>query len=147
MVRTQETGGLTIGKIARRANVNVETIRFYERRGLLKAPPRTPSGYRLYPPDTVTRLRFIKRAQELGFSLDEIRELLALRVDSTTTCAEVQRRTEDKLKQIEEKIRSLQQIQQALTTLVAACEVGGPMGECPILEALDAPTQSEVTTQ
>lgn len=147
MASTQELGGLTIGKIARQAKVNVETIRFYERRGLLNEPPRTPSGYRLYSTDTVARIQFIKRAQELGFSLDEIRELLALRVDSSTTCAEVRRRTEVKLRQIEEKIRTLQQIQQALTTLVAACDVGGPTGECPILEALDTPIQSEETTQ
>ncbi len=129
--------GLTIGKVARQAGVNVETIRYYERRGLLPKPPRTPSGYRLYPPESVARLRFIKGAQALGFSLGEIQELLALRVDSETTCAEVRKRGEAKLAQIQEKIQALQRIQEALGRLVNACEQGGPTGECPIIEALE----------
>src|SRR5919199_5139981 len=92
---------LTIGQIARRAGVGVETVRFYERQGLLEEPARKESGYRQYPEDVVARLRFIKRAKELGFSLKEIKELLALRVDPATTCAEVKARAQAKVADIE----------------------------------------------
>jgi len=117
--------------------VHVETVRYYERRGLLPEPTRRPSGYRAYATATVARLRFIKNAQELGFSLAEIDKLLALRVDADTSCADVRRQAEAKLTEVEQKLQSLQQIQAALTQLVAACAHGGPHGECPILEALN----------
>ncbi len=130
--------GLTIGKVAAQAGVHVETVRYYERVGLLPPPPRTDSGYRLYQPESVVRLRFIKEAQGLGFTLDEIRELLALRVDAQTSCQEVRRRAERKVAEMEEKIRSLQKMRDALARLIAACEQGGPDGECPILEALES---------
>src|SRR5260370_19574873 len=99
---------LTIGRLAKQAGVNVETVRFYERRGLLPKPPRTASGYRLFPPDAARRLRFIRRTQELGFSLTEIGELLSLRVSRRTTSAGIRSRPQANLSDIEAKIRSLE---------------------------------------
>lgn len=128
---------LTIGKLARAAGVNVETIRYYERRGLLPEPPRTPSGYRQYDAESVRRVRFIKEAQALGFTLEEVGELLALRVDAETTCETVRRRAERKVAQIQEKIQALHQLQMVLEEMIAACAQGGPTGECPILETLN----------
>ncbi len=128
---------LTIGRIAQKAQVNVETIRYYERRGLIPKPLRRDSGYRQYPQDTVARIEFIKRAKELGFSLKEISELLSLRVDPRTTCSDVKRRAEIKIADIEEKIRALQRIKKALTKLVSLCGGQGPTSECPIMEVLD----------
>ncbi len=97
---------LTISQLAERADVNLATIRYYERRGLIPEPPRRPSGYRIYSEASVARLRFIKSAQDLGFSLKEIKELLALRVDPNATCADVKRQGEAKLAQIAEKIHA-----------------------------------------
>jgi MerR family copper efflux transcriptional regulator len=128
---------LLISQLANETNVHVETIRYYERRGLLPAPPRRPSGYREYGPDSVARVRFIKSAQELGFSLVEIENLLALRVNAGTSCDAVRKQAETKLAEINQKIQALQRLQQALNQLVAACERGGPQGECPILDALE----------
>lgn len=128
---------LTIGQVARQAGIGVETVRFYERRGLLEEPARKQSGYRQYPKTVVARLRFIKRAKELGFSLKEIRELLALRVDPDTTCAEVKNRAEVKIADVEQKIDALQRIKKALVKLTAVCRGRGPTSECPILDALD----------
>jgi len=129
---------LTIGQAARSAGVGVETLRFYERRGLLAEPARKDSGYRQYPEDVVARLRFIRRAKELGFSLKEIKELLALRVDPDTTCAKVRKRAEDKIADVEGKIDALQTIKKALTKLTKTCSGRGPTSECPILDALDS---------
>ena len=131
---------LTIGQSARQAGVHIETIRYYERRGLLPEPPRTESGYRLYGADSVARLRFIKQAQALGFTLEEIGELLALRVDAETSCDQVRHRAERKAADVAEKIRSLQAIQAALMELIAACTQGGPEGECPFLTSLEQHT-------
>lgn len=128
---------LTIGQVARRAGVGVETVRFYERQALIAEPPRRPSGYRQYSKEVIARLRFIKRGRELGFSLDEIKELLDLRRDPATTCADIKRRTEAKIQDMNERIRALQEIKKALTKLTAACKGRGPVGECPILEALE----------
>ena len=128
---------LTIGQVARQAGVGVETVRFYERQGLLEEPSRRESGYRQYPEDVVSRLRFIRRAKELGFSLKEIKELLALRVDPSTTCREVKEQAEAKIGDIEEKIHSLQRMKKALVKLTAVCGGRGPTSECPILDALD----------
>ncbi|MFQ5743810.1 MAG: MerR family transcriptional regulator [Acidobacteriota bacterium] len=130
---------LTIGKVARLADVGVETVRFYERRGLIAEPPRRASGYRQYPQETIARIRFIRRAKELGFSLQEISELLALRLDPETTCREVRDRAEAKIADIEEKTRTLRRMQEALAKLTAACSGRGSVSECPILEALDEP--------
>lgn len=127
----------TIGQLAKHAGVNLETIRYYERRGLLPEPPRRASGYRAYPPESLARLRFIKSAQALGFRLEEIQHLLSLRVEADTSCEQVRMQAEQKLAEVTQKIQALQELQQALLTLTAACAQGGPQGECPILEALE----------
>jgi len=128
---------LTIGEVAKRSGIGLETVRFYERKGLIEEPPRTDSGYRQYPAAVVARLRFIKRAKELGFSLKEILELLSLRVDPDTTCADVKKRADLKILNIEQKISTLQTMKRALTKLAASCTGSGPSSDCPILEALD----------
>ena len=128
---------LTIGQVARRASVGVETIRFYEKRGLLDRPPRKESGYRLYQEDAILRLRFIRRAKELGFSLKEIGELLSLRLNPSKNCGHVKKQTEAKLDDVEARIKSLQRIKRVLTRLSAACDGKGRISECPILEALE----------
>ena len=127
---------LTTSQLANSAGVNVETLRYYERRGLLPEPPRRASGYRQYSQDDVARLQFIKRAKELGFTLQEVQELLNLRVDPDTPCAMVKRRADLKIIDIEEKLRSLKRIKKALNKLAATCSGRGPVGDCPILEAL-----------
>ncbi len=130
------SGSLTIGKLARKAGINLETVRYYERRGLLPKPPRTASGYRLFPPDALQRLRFIRRSQDLGFSLAEIRELLALRVSPRKTSAEILKRAEAKIVDIERKIKSLESMRKSLRKLTISCAGCGPISECPILEGL-----------
>ena len=135
---------LTIGQVAGLADVGVETIRFYERRGLIEEPPRRPSGYRQYPPEAVSRIRFIRSAKELGFSLEEIKELLALRLDPQTTCGDVRDRAEEKLVDIRERIDALDRMRAALERLTAACSGDGSVSECPILEAMEeANTEDE----
>ena len=128
---------LSIGQVARQTGVGVETVRFYERRGLLEKPPRKESGYRQYPPEAILRLRFIKKAKEVGFSLKEIKELLSLRLDATATCEDVKSRAEAKRLDIEQKIQALQKMKQALTDLTEACSEDGPVSECPILQMLE----------
>jgi MerR family mercuric resistance operon transcriptional regulator len=129
---------LTIGQLSKKAQVNVETVRYYERKGLMPEPPRRKSGYRQYSPNDVSRIQFIKRAKELGFSLKEILELLSLRIDPNTTCGDVRKRAEIKIADIEGKILTLQGMKKALTKLVASCRGRGPTSECPILEALNS---------
>ena len=129
---------MTIGQLAKKAQVNVETIRYYERRGLIPEATRRESGYRQYSEDDVARIQFIKHAKELGFSLKEISELLSLRVDPETTCGDVKRRAEMKIADIDEKIQTLLRIKKALTRLVGSCRGRGPSSECPILEALNS---------
>lgn len=128
---------LTRGQLAHKTGIGIEALRFYERNGLIQEPPRNEAGYRLYPATVVGRLRFIRRAKELGFSLREIKELLALRVDPKTSSAEVRKQAELKVADIESKIRDLQSIMQALDKLLAACCGEGRASECPILEALE----------
>jgi len=128
---------LTIGALARAAGVGVETVRFYERKGLLARPPRTPSGYRQFASDAVARLSFIRRAQGLGFTLDEIQELLELRIDEVAACHTVEARARDKLVSVEAKLRELRRMRRVLRTLVSACEAREPTSECPILEELE----------
>lgn len=128
---------LTIGQLAGLADVGVETVRFYEREGLIEKPPTPASGYRQYPPETVARIRFIRRAKDLGFSLKEIRELLALRLDPQTTCGDVRARAQEKLLDIRERIAVLDRMRAALERLTAACSGDGSVSECPILEAMD----------
>ncbi len=125
---------MTIGTLAKKAEVGIETIRFYERQGLLEPPTRRPSGYRQYPEGVVDRLRFIKRGKELGFSLKEIKELLTLRATPGTTCDQVKSQAETKLRQIEAKIRDLQRMKRALKKLTIACQGQGSVSDCPILD-------------
>ncbi len=129
----------TIGKVARMAEVGVETIRFYERRGLIEEPPRRVSGYRQYPKDTVDRVRFIRRAKELGFTLKEIKELLDLRLDPRTTCSDIRRRAETKIADVAQRVRSLQRMGRVLEKLAAECRGKGSVAasRCPILDALE----------
>jgi MerR family copper efflux transcriptional regulator len=135
--RRHEMDGLTIGEVAARAKVHVETLRYYERRGLLLKPPRSRSNYRLYPEDAVRRVRFIKRAQALGFSLNDIKELLFLRAAPEANCGEVRQHAAAKVNAIDEKIHALTGMKRALSTLVAECSGEGPLTECPILESLE----------
>lgn len=130
-------GSLKTGELAQEAGVNVETLRFYERKGLLPDPPRRKSGYREYPEESVDRIRFIKHAQEVGFSLEEIKELLALRVRPGTTCAQVRECAEHKIQEVRQKIADLKAIERALIKLTATCSGRGPVSKCPILENLD----------
>lgn len=132
--------GMTIGKVAQRAGVGVETVRFYEREGLIEQPPNAGSGWRQYPEGVVSRLRFIRRAQALGFSLREIEELISLRLNPSADSAEVKARAEAKIGEVERKIRDLQGMKDALVRLVGACSGEGSVQECPILETLDGAT-------
>ena len=129
---------LTIGQLARKAGVGIETVRYYERRGLIQEPPRMESGYREFPTEAVDQLRFIRRAQELGFSLREIKELLSLRLTPSCNCDRVLQRTEDKIADIKTRIRSLRRMERALEKLATACRQRETSSKCPILEALDA---------
>src|SRR5229473_7280050 len=128
---------LTISKVATAADVNIQTIRYYERRGLVPTPRRTPSGYRQYAEEAVARLRFIKHAQELGFSLQEVQELLALRVRHGAACDVVERKTRQKIAVVQQRIRDLQRMRRTLDRLAAACAARRPTDDCPILEVLE----------
>ena len=129
-------GSLTIGQVAQRAGVGVETVRFYEREGLISEPPRRPSGYRDYPPETVTRIVFIRRAKGLAFSLKEISELLDLRVRPRRNCSQVKQRADAKIADIDAKIAALRRMRRGLKSLAKACEERTPTTECPILASL-----------
>src|SRR5262249_53758730 len=129
---------LTIGKLARQAGVSVQTIRYYERRGLILEPPRSSSGYRLYDTGAIKRLAFVRKAQLLGFSLDEVDELLSLRTRPGTSCADIRQRAHQKSNTVDQKISELTRMRGALSTLAARCRGRGPTSECPILEAFEA---------
>jgi len=135
--RGMSMGSLTIGKIASLAGVGVETIRFYEREGLIVKPPRKEPAYRQYPEEVIARIRFIKRAKELGFSLKEIKEILSLRVSPGVICENIRVRAEVKITDIEKKIKALKKMKRALVKLTAACRGDVPANQCPILEALE----------
>ncbi len=128
---------LTISKLARRAGVGVETIRFYERKGLLERPSAPAAGYRTYPPEAIRRVRFIRRAKDLGFTLREIDDLLGLRVDPGCRCDDVRARAVAKLDDVNERIADLARVRDALADLVSACEQVAPTGPCPILDAME----------
>ncbi len=128
---------LTIGQLAKQVGVNIQTVRYYERRRLLSPTARKPSGYRLYGDDALRRLRFIKNAQALGFTLQEIAELLNLRVTSTACCGDVQRKAQAKLNQVETKVRDLRALARALKGLIMNCQAGQPTDRCPILKSLE----------
>lgn len=127
----------TISRAAEQAGVGVETIRFYERRGLIKRPARPRSGgYRLYDDAVVERIRFIRQAQDLGFSLREIAELLSMRADPATDCRDVRARATRKRMNVDQKIADLQRIRDALDELIASCPGGGGLRSCTIMEAM-----------
>ena len=127
--------GLTISELAKNAGVNIETIRYYERLGLISEPPRTESGYRIFSPEVIQRIRFIKRSQDLGFSLSEINKLLTLTESEGFSCWEVRQFASQKLEEIELKIRDLQNIKSVLQDLSSKCSEGSING-CPIIERL-----------
>lgn len=127
----------TIGQLAKSVNVNVQTVRYYERLRLLGPSARRPSGYRIYGEDEERRLRFIKNAQALGFTLHEIAELLSLRVSSAARCGDVQRKAQAKLKQVAAKMRDLRALAQVLQDLILTCRAGQPTDHCPILTSLE----------
>lgn len=124
---------LTIGHLARAAGVNVETVRYYQRVGLIREPQKPLSGYRVYPPETVERIKFIKRAQPLGFSLKEITELLGL---GDGQCADVRVRAEEKRDQIDQQIKDLTKLRNTLDTLINTCQSTDDTVHCPIVETL-----------
>ena len=135
-----ENRTLTIGRVARMAGVNTETLRYYERRKLLPEPPRSESGYRNFPVDTVDRVRFIKRAQELGFSLKEIQQLLALADGDESGCGDVLTFATTKSADLEAKIRDLKRMHRTLTELMRKCSGKGSIDACPIIESLTGPS-------
>lgn len=129
---------LTIGKLAALADVRTDTLRYYEREHLLAPASKSDSGYRLYDSDSVRRVRFIKRAQHCGFTLTEIAQLLALRLQASASCGDVRKLAEEKKLQLEDRIRTMKTMSKALDRLIADCAVPShPVGECPILSALD----------
>src|SRR5262245_45892970 len=128
---------MTIGELARMAGVKVETVRFYEREGLIPPPPRRRSGYRQYPNDAVRRIQFIRQAKELGFTLLEVADLLSLRVGRGSSCDAVRSRATAKIADIDRRILDLERMRAALRDLARACKGRGPTGDCPILEALE----------
>jgi MerR family mercuric resistance operon transcriptional regulator len=125
---------MTIGKLAKHAGVNVETIRYYQRRGLLYEPDKPLGGYRRYPADMVKRVRFIKRAQALGFTLEEVTGLL--RLDAAQACAETRELAVHKLELIERKLADLAAMREGLAALMAKCDTGGSSA-CPIIQVLN----------
>jgi MerR family mercuric resistance operon transcriptional regulator len=127
---------LTSGRLALRGGVNVETLRYYERNGLLEPPPRSAAGYRHYPIDAVRRLRFIKRAQGLGFTLAEIKELLALQARPDATCAEVRSLAKAKIEDVDRRLRDLKALRASLVEVARACAGVGPSAGCSILQTL-----------
>ena len=133
---------LTTGRLARLTGVNRETIRYYERRGLLRRPPRTGAGYRAFPGEAVGVVRFIRRAQALGFSLREVAELLALTGESGTDCSDIRETARRKLADIEAKIQGLRSMERTLKRIIRACPGKGPLSECSIIESLSGADKS-----
>lgn len=126
-----------ISQLATQSCVNLQTVRYYERQGLLAPTARTEAGYRIFQPETARRIRFIKRAQELGFSLSEIKDFLSLRIDRHTTQADIRKRAQAKLADVEQRIRHLEAIHASLSRLTKSCRGCGPIEDCPILENLN----------
>ncbi len=137
--------GMTISQAAARAGVSVETIRFYQRKGLIETPPRPRhGGYRDYSEDIVRRVRFIRNAQALGFSLREAGELLSLRLDPRKDCADVRAHARAKQAEIDCKIEGLKRMKAALDQLIDTCPGKGPLPDCPILDALESGADSSL---
>lgn len=128
---------MTVGRLAAATGVNVSTVRYYERRGLIPPPRRTATGYRQYETSIVARIRFIKAAQRLGFSLDEIGDLLSLRVDAPGSCRAVVEATRAKLTATRSRIEELERLELVLERLVRSCLDGGRTDDCPVLAMLD----------
>ncbi len=128
-------GGIPIGAAARRSGVNIETIRFYERSALLAAPPRTAGGHRVYDTDGVKRLNFVRRARELGFTLDQVRDLLALADEAETSCARVAVLANHQLDAVRGRLADLARMETVLAAMIDRC-ASGTVPDCPILEAL-----------
>jgi MerR family transcriptional regulator, copper efflux regulator len=137
------TTTMTIGRLAEQAGVNIDTIRYYERNGLLPAPARRASGYREYDGADVERLRFIRRAKELGFTLKAIADLLSLTADRRSDMRGVKRKAEERLEQVEFKIKELQRVRRGLRKLIAACPGHGELARCPIVAALGGGIEHE----
>lgn len=139
---------MTISKAAKKAGVGVETIRFYERKGLIKQPPRPmDGGFRVYPEETVACIRFIRQAQEIGFSLREIEELMSLRADRSADCSEVRERAAAKLEEVDEKLDQLGKIRSALNELIAVCPGRGALRACTIMEFLISASEETSTSE
>jgi len=134
----------TIGQVAKRSGIRIETIRYYEKEGLLSQPKRSANGYRLYTGESVKRLIFIRTAKELGFSLKDIKQLLSLRADPKSRCKDVKRKAEEKIGEVDEKIKTLREMKTALNKLVKECSGKGPASECPILEAIEMNTKKRL---
>ena len=125
---------LTIGKLAKASEVNVETVRFYERKGILKQPKKL-GAFRYYPEEYITRIRFIKRSQELGFTLKETKELLDLKIKNQSKCSDVLNKTEEKIQEINQKINDLKKMKKSLEGLASCCvDMNQPLSDCPILD-------------
>lgn len=140
-------GSLTRGALAARTGCNIETIRYYERVGLLPSPPRSAAGYRLYGADLLKRLNFVRRSRELGFTVKEIRSLLRLVDGRKFTCAQVERLARDHVHEIRRKIADLKKYQRVLETMAAQCG-GGTVPECPIVDALfEARSSADLRTR
>ena len=131
-----------IGEVARHADVNKETVRYYEKRELIPKPDRRRSGYRIFTKRHINQIRFIKRAQQLGFTLSEIKELLELRMDENTTCSDIKSEAQKKYQHVEEKIEDLERIRKTLLDLIDSCAGEGPKVKCPILEALEGDSKT-----
>lgn len=132
---------MTIGKLAEQCGIGVETVRYYERRGLIADPQRTESGYRRYPPEAVDRIRFIVSAKELGFTLNEISELLSIStegagIDGAVDCESVRSLAVEKRSDVERRLRMLENIRRTLDELIGACERNEATGSCPIIRSL-----------
>lgn len=132
-----------IGEAARRAGVNKETIRYYERRDLIPEPDRRRSGYRIFTQRHVDQIKFIKRAQDLGFTLSEIKELLALRLDENTPCEPVRIKAQEKLDDVKQKIQDLNRMKNVLAKLIQECKANGTTEDCVILNALEGERNNE----
>jgi len=133
---------LNIGEAARKGGVSVEALRYYEQQSLIVPPDRDANGYRKYAPEVVRRIRFIKRAQDVGFTLRDIGDLLSLKADSGSSCSDVRNRALGKLSEIDEKIEVLSRMRDVLSTWTNACPSEGPVSACPILDALDREDES-----
>jgi MerR family transcriptional regulator, mercuric resistance operon regulatory protein len=131
----RETAALTRGALAARTGCNIETVRYYERIGLLPPPPRSAGGHRLYGPDLVKRLTFVRKSRDLGFTIEEIRDLLNLVDGGAYTCAQVERMARNHIRQIRHKIADLRRLERVFETMAAQCS-GGDVPECPIIDAL-----------